>query len=586
MEQQTFTGNFFDANDSTLSLHIAAYENAIDATAADSFIHGPDLNKQWENAKQFFIGSKAIIQNPFELPRQQKEDQSNKPEVMQFKASQKLLNPNVASPLPKTNAPEHYNPANVMRRLNLGIPKRGMTENVTSFEHDIASKVKGTVFRSDLLINVNNVTDLILHPEKMFEDLCFAYEGFDENDCGYSDEYISEEGEEEDPSYSDTEAKTKDRKFLEQKYPQETWIEIIEKYNTTKFTSIQHNYRKLKDRHEILRMKQYLTTGGSTFHKYEKIDEFVINEFIKWKQDFQIVHERDLVDAAMSAADSLGMENFKASEFWIRSFKRRHRIVSRKITNFIATKDLAQEESIQDRIVSFRDEFSKLIRDRPLNGVYNTDQTGIQLEMISKRTLETQGVKKVKAVAQRLNALTHSFTAQPVISAAGKLMLPVYIVFYETKRPNCFDEDLQDFKYIKAASSTSGNMSSVLVKDWFDTVFMPQAMDDSLLLIDSWTGYLKVFQNQPNLNYKIIPPKTTGELQPLDVFFNRQLKAFYRILSDKIRRRHATFDVSNRKGIGTLLNLTFSQMASPVFSDMIKFAWYKSGYLSERPHLF
>jgi hypothetical protein len=27
-------------------------------------------------------------------------------------------------------------------------------------------------------------------------------------------------------------------------------------------------------------------------------------------------------------------------------------------------------------------------------------------------------------------------------------------------------------------------------------------------------------------------------------------------------------------------------MASPVFSDMIKFAWFKSGYLSERPPPF
>uniref|UniRef100_A0A914Z051 Transposase n=1 Tax=Panagrolaimus superbus TaxID=310955 RepID=A0A914Z051_9BILA len=473
------------------------------------------------------------------------------PEEVQVKP-QKLFytkEHNGASSTSKPKAPENYNPANVMKRLYLTITQRGMTENETSFEHDLASKIK----------------DLILNPEKMFEDLCFQYEGFDEDDCSDSDEYISEDNEEKDPTYSDTEAETKDRKFLEQKYSKEQWIEIIEKYNTMTFTRLQHLYRKLKDRHEIIRMKSYLTKGGTTFQKYEKIDEFVINEFIKWKQDFQIVHDRDLVDAAMSAAAFLGMEDFKASEFWLH---------------------LVQEESHEDKIASFRAEFSGLIRDRSLDTVYNTDQTGIQLEMISKRTLETKGIKKVTAAAQRLNALTHSFTAQPVISAAGKLMLSVYIVFYEPKRPNCFDYDLQDFKYIKASSSTSGNMSSLLVKDWIDTVFMPQAADDFLLLIDSWTGYSKVFETEERMNYKVIPPKTTGELQPLDVFFNRQLKAFYRILSDKIRRRYPTFDVSNRKGIGTLLNLTFSQMASPLFSDMIKFAWYKSGYLSERPPPF
>jgi hypothetical protein len=273
---------------------------------------------------------------------------------MQFKASQKLLHPNEPNSPSKIKAPEHYNPANVLQRLNLVIPKRGMTENATSFELDLASKIK----------------DLILNPEKMFEDLCFQYEGYD--DCDFSDsdsEYISEDNEEQDPTYSNTEAETKDRELLEQKYSHEQWIEIIKKYHTMKFTRLQHLYRKLKDRHEITPMEKYLSKGGTIFHKYEKIDEFVISEFVKWKQEFQIVHERDLVDAAMLAADSVGMEGFKASEFWIRSFKKRHRIVSRKITNFIAKKDLIQEESRQDQIESFRAEFSELIRHRPLDTV-------------------------------------------------------------------------------------------------------------------------------------------------------------------------------------------------------------------------
>uniref|UniRef100_A0AC34GV96 RanBP2-type domain-containing protein n=1 Tax=Panagrolaimus sp. ES5 TaxID=591445 RepID=A0AC34GV96_9BILA len=90
-------------NSSTLSLHIAAYENSVEASHANECNEVEGLNKnngklsmseKWRNAKHILSVSTSIVQNPFEFPRQQKEDQSTNPEVMQFKASQRLLNPN------------------------------------------------------------------------------------------------------------------------------------------------------------------------------------------------------------------------------------------------------------------------------------------------------------------------------------------------------------------------------------------------------------------------------------------------------------------------------------------------------------
>uniref|UniRef100_A0AC35F0U2 Tetratricopeptide repeat protein n=1 Tax=Panagrolaimus sp. PS1159 TaxID=55785 RepID=A0AC35F0U2_9BILA len=86
-------------NDSTLSLHIADYENSVET---DSFYGSKkeDLQKgkcdSIKNEKQIFSAGTFVIQNPFEFPRQENEE-AKVPEVSNFKASQELLDPNKAS---------------------------------------------------------------------------------------------------------------------------------------------------------------------------------------------------------------------------------------------------------------------------------------------------------------------------------------------------------------------------------------------------------------------------------------------------------------------------------------------------------
>uniref|UniRef100_A0AC35FD72 Uncharacterized protein n=1 Tax=Panagrolaimus sp. PS1159 TaxID=55785 RepID=A0AC35FD72_9BILA len=88
-------------NNSTLSLHIAAYENSVDAAVPDSIYGKNDnglkknksgTNKKCENTKQVSTTLTFGVQISFEFPRQQS-DEITEPEVCQFKASQQLINP-------------------------------------------------------------------------------------------------------------------------------------------------------------------------------------------------------------------------------------------------------------------------------------------------------------------------------------------------------------------------------------------------------------------------------------------------------------------------------------------------------------
>uniref|UniRef100_A0A914DYA7 Transposase Tc5 C-terminal domain-containing protein n=1 Tax=Acrobeloides nanus TaxID=290746 RepID=A0A914DYA7_9BILA len=176
---------------------------------------------------------------------------------------------------------------------------------------------------------------------------------------------------------------------------------------------------------------------------------------------------------------------------------------------------------------------------------------------------------------------------QPVVSASGRLMSPLCVVFYiPYKEPAIFQREMSQFPNLKAYSTTSGLFNAEKEMDYFKNTLLRDIDNDSLMLVDSWNGFQQTIDNpniSRNIKFEVMPKKTTSKIQPLDVFFNRQWKVFMRSLSDKIRRLHMNFTLSERENIARIISVVHYMFTADRFVPLIIYAWWASGYLIDRP---
>ncbi|PIC12891.1 hypothetical protein B9Z55_028128 [Caenorhabditis nigoni] len=135
----------------------------------------------------------------------------------------------------------------------------------------------------------------------------------------------------------------------------------------------------------------------------------------------------------------------------------------------------------------------------------------------------------------------------------------------------------------------SGIMSSRLAERWMEKCLLPSIPYRSVLLLDSWCGFNSMKLLRPVTRKKLevvtFPLRTTGQLQPLDLFFNRQPKCFLRKLQDEIRLKHSDFTISIRNNLLKIANFTQNQFQAPRFAPLIQRGFYELEIVTTKPTL-
>ena len=133
----------------------------------------------------------------------------------------------------------------------------------------------------------------------------------------------------------------------------------------------------------------------------------------------------------------------------------------------------------------------KILPKYNLDKVFNTDQSGLQLELFSNRTLGFEAEYLTLGNVQSINNTTHSYTIQPMITMSGRQIGPLFLCLKEAsgRLSDNIKKDLFTASNVVVTCSKSGKLTTSLVQYWIDNVLKAAIGNQMcLLLSDYWGG--------------------------------------------------------------------------------------------------
>lgn len=354
---------------------------------------------------------------------------------------------------------------------------------------------------------------------------------------------MSDSDEESFPSSGENYSLSKDRNYhssvpLELK---KKVVEMARQHPTWSFATLRKRGGSALSRYsQIKEWERDIISGGNLIEKYQIIDERVFERFVEMRDSRKPVTTFLLKHLACAVAMQIGCTSFTASDSWVKKFKNRHNIRQRKITRFIKSKAGLDMKQIENNAEKFQKRLFSVIQKYDPRFVINSDQTGCEYRIPLNRTLSYRGEKTTEGYFGDFNKVTHSYTAQYALTAAGTILPKVFLCMQEPKGvfgPRVLQRVEQlssEYGNISVTASKSGKLTKNHFHQFLNKVLMPYTRNNAFLFIaDSWGGQTdissikEVFTDSSGVctaSVEIIPPHCTPMCQPCDVYFFRQVK--------------------------------------------------------------
>lgn len=224
-------------------------------------------------------------------------------------------------------------------------------------------------------------------------------------------------------------------------------------------------------------------------------------------------------EKALEFAEELGIEGFKGSTGWLKTFKSRNGIIEKIISGESASVSEVDCEFYQTNVLR------KLLNEYDSNDVYNLDEFGLFFKCLPDRTLTfigdtCHGGKKSK---ERLTVMVGAN-----MTGSDKLKL---LVIGKSAKPRCFKNiDISSLP-VKYSNNKTAWMTSEIYESWlheFDRKFQKQNRK-VLFFLDNCPAHPKILSQQLKaIHVVFFPPNMTSKLQPMDQGVIKNIKHLYR----------------------------------------------------------